>query len=597
MSAGHSSQTQPSQYAGLPVYRLVDVLKFVPLPPNCPLSGVSSKWRCVLAPKIASSNSSNDKEAESALRFFEAGIPCRLSRERSAAVHAACGEDAFSFVHDPRWNKFPKPKIAFRAGWAGPGTQMESEAYHKLIGSFKDVVDHVEAVKMPPSVTTSSDATPVVDDSAVAPADALDDVQPQDILNLQMFHRSDPNIDPLIPVLSEKLEWLDALQEGAVCDNATRVSQRGAVTWWHLDDSGEFVMQTGLPLKPRPEHFFSPHVPQTPEEATIMSTLYCSDESPSGQVPTKLFVYGPPNSYDWFSHDDEGDVSARIAALDIFHCPDDELPDDGSLLPILCVAVLESAGRPLISPPNIPHAVFSLNNCVMVEQRRVCNLFLEEVAHFLQKCKKWQNHPIVYQYVEEQLQNEAVVREEIIPTLNALFHSHDDEQHRDLDLLMRKRVAASLYTIFTFPEYFKLPEDARKSLGLLIDDKMAAYLNARQEGDVAPWTLKRRLDDHWEVKDKYWPKPGCVFAPPRNAGSVASTNPAAATYLPVVYRLGHPVYGSKKSTVAETAAEYHHMARLRDVDKASKWTTAALAKYLATAKHPAPKDDLLDELF
>lgn len=589
-----SSSSPASLYAGLPVYRLVDVLKFVPLPPNCPLSGVSPKWRCVLAPKIAAASSGNDVEAETALQFFEAGIPCRLSRERSAAVHAACGEDAFSFVHDPRWNRFPKPKIAFRAGWAGPGTQMESEAYHKLIGSFQDVLEHVEAVKIPASSSAAGDDG----DAATAPADALDDVLPQDILNLQMFHRSDPNIDPLIPVLSEKLEWLDVLQEGAVCDNATRVSQRGAITWWHLDDSGEFVMQTGLPLRARPgEHVFPTATPQTNEERVILSTLYCPDESPKGQVPTKLFVYGPPNSYDWFSHDDESDVSGKIAALDIFHCPDDCLPD-GELLPILCVAVLESAGRPLISPPNIPHAVFSLNNCVMVEQRRVCNLFLEEVAYFLQKCKKWQNHPIVYQYVEELLQNEAVVREEIIPTLNALYHAHDDEKNRVLDGLMRKRVAAALYTIHSFPEYFKLPEDAAKSLGALIDEKMAPYLAMRLEGDVSPWTLKRRLDDHWQVKDKYWPKPGCVFAPPRNAGnSAASTNPAPATYLPVVYRGGIPVYGGKKATVGETATEYHHMARLLNLDKASSSATSALDKYLASVKHPAPKDDLLDELF
>lgn len=609
-AAAASSSSPPSRYAGLPVYRLVDVLKFVPLPPNCPLDGVSSKWRCVLAPKIAAASSSNDNEAEAALKFFESGIPCRLSRDRAAAVHAACGDDAFTFVQDPRWNRFPKPKIAFRAGWAGPGTQMESEAYHKLIGSFQEVMEHVEGT-VPAASSTNVEGTAAAGLSAsasacdavvaseaddVAPEDAADDVLPQDILNLQMFHRSDPNVDPLIPVLSEKLEWLDALHEGAVCDNATRVSQRGAVTWWHLDDSGEFVMQAGLPLRSRPgSDFLPPSMPQTAQERTIMETLYCLDESPHS-IPTKLFVYGPPNSYDWFSHDDESDVSGRIAALDIFNCPDEDLPQDEALLPILCVAVLESGGRPLISPPNIPHAVFTVNNCVMIEQRRVCNLFLEEVAYFLQKCKRWQNHPIVYQYVEEQLQNEAVVREEVIPTLNALYHLHDDEQRRPLDRLMRKRVAAALYTIHRFPDFFKLAEDGQRSLSTLIEEKMKVYLDMPQEGDVCRWSLQRRLDDHWEVKDKYWPKPGCVFAPPRNAGTAYLTNPPEGIFLPVVYRKGIPVYGGCKPTVSETAVEYHHMARLRDLDKNANWAANALNKYLVTAKN-AVKDDLLDELF
>ena len=31
-----------------------------------------------------------------------------------------------------------------------------------------------------------------------------------------------------------------------ICDGATRVSRRGALTWWHLDDGGEAVLQVTL---------------------------------------------------------------------------------------------------------------------------------------------------------------------------------------------------------------------------------------------------------------------------------------------------------------------------------------------------------------
>jgi hypothetical protein len=34
---------------------------------------------------------------------------------------------------------------------------------------------------------------------------------------------------------------------GIKCDTASRVSRAGALTWWHLDDGGEFVLQVGCP--------------------------------------------------------------------------------------------------------------------------------------------------------------------------------------------------------------------------------------------------------------------------------------------------------------------------------------------------------------
>ena len=35
---------------------------------------------------------------------------------------------------------------------------------------------------------------------------------------------------------------------GVPLDEATRLSAAGALTWWHLDDCGEFVFQVGLPV-------------------------------------------------------------------------------------------------------------------------------------------------------------------------------------------------------------------------------------------------------------------------------------------------------------------------------------------------------------
>ena len=40
-------------------------------------------------------------------------------------------------------------------------------------------------------------------------------------------------------------------------------------------------------------------------------------------------------------------------------------------LPVFKIALLEAGGRPLLSPPNVPHMVITVDTCVMVEQRRV----------------------------------------------------------------------------------------------------------------------------------------------------------------------------------------------------------------------------------
>ena len=74
-------------------------------------------------------------------------------------------------------------------------------------------------------------------------------LQAQQTVNLQLFHRDGADA-PTLPRLPALLDWpaaplLDGVDGsgGVRCDMATRVSRRGALTWWHLDDGGEFVLQ------------------------------------------------------------------------------------------------------------------------------------------------------------------------------------------------------------------------------------------------------------------------------------------------------------------------------------------------------------------
>ncbi|RNF14964.1 uncharacterized protein Tco025E_05647 [Trypanosoma conorhini] len=579
------------RYHGLRVYPLRDVLSRVPLPPHCPLSGVSQKWRCVIVPKIPETTSQDAAEHE-VMRFLDKSIPCRLGRWRSAPVYDAAGKDGLKFVTDPRWNSFPRPKIAFKAGWAGPGTHMESPAYHQLVSSFAEVLDH----KAEGSPGRSQEPELEVDGEEAE--EALDDVAAQNILNLQLFHREDTSICPPIPVLGEKLIWPLFLEDGAICDNATRLAQRGAVTWWHLDDSGEFVEQTALPLLPSEHTVVPPPLTTLPQSQRayfehIDRKLFCAEEAP-GCVPVKLFLYGPKESYDWFMHDDEATTSGKVAALDIFSTPDEALPKDATLLPIIYLAVLESGGRPLISPPNIPHLVITLNDCVMVEQRRVAYLFMDEISYFLQKCAFWSGDPIIYDHIEKELQDEAFVAGQLIPSLISLFQAND--ALCPYEEIVRRRVVMSLFTIAAHEKHYRLSPDSRASLASLLhggNAEMSAILQQETPYGMRVVSLEERLRRYWDVR-QYWPKPGCVLkaplvTPPHLLSKeVMAKGHNVDWFLPVVYTASSPVFGSEKNAVEEVAAEYFSMAKLAGRRR-------DLLSFLRT--HGKEKDELLDELF
>jgi hypothetical protein len=73
------------------------------------------------------------------------------------------------------------------------------------------------------------------------------------------------------------------------------------------------------------------------------------------------------------------------------------------VLPCFYVAPLEAGGRPLLSPPNAPHLVLTIQDCVMVEERRIFRLFLDDVDLFLRRAHLWSDLPIMYPFISETL--------------------------------------------------------------------------------------------------------------------------------------------------------------------------------------------------
>jgi hypothetical protein len=542
--------------ATLPLRSLAEVLASLPMPRG--FESCAPSWRCRLAPEV-------DDEHEM-LDYFDQGIPVFAPRQNASAIHEAV-PDALEFVTNPQWNAFPKPKVAFKQGWAGPGTSMEDEQLHSLVNSFDEVFK-------------AADRTGT-------------------ILNLQYFHRDDPTAHPPIPAMSRMLQWPSFFEKGpgsAVCDNATRISKRGAATWWHLDDSGEFVMQTALNNRQ--------HEP--------------------GTQPVKIFIYGPRGSYDWTSHDARTDESGKIVGLHLFDQLKEEEFPPSQYLPVWTVAVLRAGGRPLVSPPNIPHLVITCNDCVMVEQRRVSNLFLDEVSYLLRRVQHWQTMPILYRYLRHDLQDAAKVGAVV-----ELLKARDGDA--DITGIERKRLLASLLSVARFPAYFAVPGcQPRKP----IDDAIQAAKDAVEEDerlggeDLGAEERRRRaaeeqqkaqlgdgsatgdeqtpaeeayrtelmrwcashgasvammdeLERYWDVTASWVHGPGCVF----------TIGPKA--HCGVVYPNSRPLYGPVRTTPEEALADAEEMSKTSEDGGA--WSVKQL---LAKRKAHALKDDaLLDELF
>ena len=405
--------------------------------------GMAPQWRCRLVPMATDQATQRDMTC--------AGVPFLAPVEHARGVFDAMrgeGEerggggggaeetkrDGVSWACDAEWNAFARPKVAMVGGWGAPGSHLLSERHMRMVSSFSEVVDSEEP------------------------------------LNLQMFHREE--LGSRVPALPEKLEWplpeffsatphpdaAEAVLElerrrasrtreeeiaekvehaaplpaqgasrvvggvGVPLDTATRLSAAGALTWWHLDDCGEFVFQVGLPLDPT-----LPRRPRARREPPAMLL------GPTGKPVVKLFVFAEKKDYEWIAQDAAMNASTKQSALDLFDTPsrcvpseremqaaslaspssslagssNDATPDgrtsERTRLPTFWVAPLEAGGPPLLSPPNVIHCVITTRDCVMVEARRISLAFLDEVEYFRKRAARWCEPPVQYRFVRRDL--------------------------------------------------------------------------------------------------------------------------------------------------------------------------------------------------
>ncbi len=413
--------------------------------------GVSGRLRCRLAPVCLT-----DAHERACIRR---GVPALCaSRPYAEDVFAAVdGRDGVEWATTSSWSAFDerRGKVAMASGWGAPGTHVLSNRDMTLVRSFGEV---------------------------------LTSERP---LNLQMFHRDDTDV----PVLPRKLRWpaerdffetTSAATPGRLLDDATRVSAKGAMTWWHLDDCGEFVCQVGLP--------------ESEARANDGDVLL----GPTGKPVVKLFFFAERKDYAWIAQDAEMNRTMRNCALEIFDTPDhyyptasemrapsatpldasaprafdgvaasarDEDEDEDDPCPTLWVAALEAGGPPLLSPPNIIHCVYTVRDCVMCEERRLSLAFMDEVVYFQRRAARWCEPPIFYAFVREDLADAEKAKTNALRPLGAIMRELRERGSTDDDAYRFARCLTSVRALVEHaPELYALDESGIAEARAFLDD-------------------------------------------------------------------------------------------------------------------------------
>ena len=413
--------------------------------------GVSGRLRCRLAPVCLT-----DAHERACIRR---GVPALCaSRPYAEDVFAAVdGRDGVEWATTSSWSAFDerRGKVAMASGWGAPGTHVLSNRDMTLVRSFGEV---------------------------------LTSERP---LNLQMFHRDDTDV----PVLPRKLRWpaerdffetTSAATPGRLLDDATRVSAKGAMTWWHLDDCGEFVCQVGLP--------------ESEARANDGDVLL----GPTGKPVVKLFFFAERKDYAWIAQDAEMNKTMRNCALEIFDTPDhyyptasemrapsatpldasaprafdgvaasarDEDEDEDDPCPTLWVAALEAGGPPLLSPPNIIHCVYTVRDCVMCEERRLSLAFMDEVVYFQRRAARWCEPPIFYAFVREDLADAEKAKTNALRPLVAIMRELRERGSTDDDAYRFARCLTSVRALVEHaPELYALDESGIAEARAFLDD-------------------------------------------------------------------------------------------------------------------------------
>lgn len=486
--------------------------------------GVSERLKCKLVPVCYNANDER--------KCIERGVPALCASEEYASdVFAELrGRDAIEWATTSDWSTFDeRGKVAMVGGWGAPGTHVLSNRDMIIVKSFGEVL------------------------------------RGEKPLNLQMFHREDTRV----PVMARKLRWpaeteffaTDGGPEvpGRLLDDATRVSAKGAMTWWHLDDCGEFVCQVGLPET------------RELQEGVLLG--------PTGKPVVKLFFFAERRDYAWIAQDAEMNKTMRNCALGIFDTPSHYYPTVSEMAapstapldlespkmfegtrcesgidpcPVLWVAALEAGGPPLLSPPNVIHCVLTVRDCVMCEERRLSLAFMDEVLYFQRRASRWCEPPIFYTFVREDLRDAKKARTNAVRPLAAMLErlkrdgSSADDAYRVSRCLMSLKILAN-----HAPEFYALDADGVSEARHHID-AMTSWLSEDDTSGFRAMVRTAAQNDPRAIED-------AALAEAMVNETLGQHNLGDGKVCAVVHEKGRPRWGPVRTSASLVAKDRKDM--------------------------------------
>lgn len=95
--------------------------------------GISARWRCEIVP-----TATNEEEIR---QHVLDGTPVLVPADYGRRACEQVGDDALEYLTgDPERNHFPRPKIAFVAGWGRPGSMLADDEELQVVESFENVL-------------------------------------------------------------------------------------------------------------------------------------------------------------------------------------------------------------------------------------------------------------------------------------------------------------------------------------------------------------------------------------------------------------------------------------------------------------------------
>lgn len=274
---------------------------------------------------------------------------------------------------------------------------------------------------------------------------------------------------------------------------------------------------------------------------------------PTGKPVVKVFIFLARDEYALCMHDDESNLSGTVSGLHIFDTVADALP---SPLPHVWVAFLEAGGEPLLSTPNVPHMVLTLQDCVMVEQRLHSGLFMDDVTVWMKRAEGWMDAPIMYPFIEEVLMDERKIQDEFIVPL---LHILEDEK---TDILLRLRAASSLHSMLSGDaEVYAISERCRSEVGRRITmvQTMADAGASQPEGSHAvafPGTAENGtgVPASLVVDDRYAESLAAMARMDREARGVYEC-PGRAGFCALIHEDGKARFGPTRGSMVDAGRD------------------------------------------